>query len=269
MRLMWLGERPDDLKLTVPSRRCSSSRSECGRILPAPARIFRAGPRDLRRVRRAAGVRRGDLRLRPDRVDVRVRRLRLCARHDHLRQGLTSGYSPIGAMIASDRLFEPFNDGKTMFAHGYTFGGHPVSSAVALANLDIFEREGLNDHVKEMRAGVPRHAGEAVRPADRRRRPRRRLLLRHRTGQRQGHQGDLQRGGERRLLRGFLTPALFEAGPVLPRRRPRRPGRAVGSPADQRAEGVRRDLRHPARRAGRDRTDSLGHCQLRCIWTFS
>ncbi len=64
-------------------------------------------------------------------------------------KGLTSGYSPIGAMIASDKLFEPFNDGKTTFGHGYTFGGHPVSSAVALANLDIFEREGINDHVKE------------------------------------------------------------------------------------------------------------------------
>ncbi len=64
-------------------------------------------------------------------------------------KGMTSGYSPIGAMIASDRLFEPFNDGKTTFPHGYTFGGHPVSSAVALANLDIFEREGLNNHVKE------------------------------------------------------------------------------------------------------------------------
>ena len=63
-------------------------------------------------------------------------------------KGLTSGYAPLGAMIASDRLFEPFNDGQTTFAHGYTFGGHPVSSAVALANLDIFEREGLNDHVK-------------------------------------------------------------------------------------------------------------------------
>jgi adenosylmethionine-8-amino-7-oxononanoate aminotransferase len=63
-------------------------------------------------------------------------------------KGMTSGYSPIGAMIASDRLFEPFNDGATMFPHGYTFGGHPVSAAVALANLDIFEREGLNDHVK-------------------------------------------------------------------------------------------------------------------------
>ncbi len=51
-------------------------------------------------------------------------------------------------MIASDRLFEPFDDGTTMFRHGYTFGGHPVSAAVALANLDIFEREGLNDRVK-------------------------------------------------------------------------------------------------------------------------
>ena len=64
-------------------------------------------------------------------------------------KGMTSGYSPIGAMIASDRLFEPFRHGTTSFPHGYTFGGHPVSSAVALANLDIFEREGLNDHVKE------------------------------------------------------------------------------------------------------------------------
>jgi adenosylmethionine-8-amino-7-oxononanoate aminotransferase len=63
-------------------------------------------------------------------------------------KGMTSGYSPIGAMIASEKLFEPFNDGATMFPHGYTFGGHPVSAAVGLANLDIFEREGLNDHVK-------------------------------------------------------------------------------------------------------------------------
>jgi len=64
-------------------------------------------------------------------------------------KGMSSGYAPIGAMIASDRLFEPFNDGETTFLHGYTFGGHPVASAVALANLDIFESEGLTDHVKE------------------------------------------------------------------------------------------------------------------------
>jgi adenosylmethionine-8-amino-7-oxononanoate aminotransferase len=64
-------------------------------------------------------------------------------------KGMTSGYSPIGAMIASDRLFEPFKQGATAYAHGYTFGGHPVSSAVAMANLDIFEREGLTDHVQQ------------------------------------------------------------------------------------------------------------------------
>jgi len=64
-------------------------------------------------------------------------------------KGLTSGYSPLGAMVATDRLFEPFASGSEMFAHGYTFGGHPVSTAVAMANLDIFEREQLNEHVRD------------------------------------------------------------------------------------------------------------------------
>jgi len=63
-------------------------------------------------------------------------------------KGMTSGYSPIGAMIVSDRVFEPFRHGQNYFAHGYTFGGHPVSCAVALANLDVFEREGINTHVQ-------------------------------------------------------------------------------------------------------------------------
>ncbi|MBB1242066.1 aspartate aminotransferase family protein [Streptomyces durbertensis] len=64
-------------------------------------------------------------------------------------KGMTSGYSPIGATIISDRIAEPFYKGDNVFLHGYTFGGHPVSSAVALANLDIFEREQLNKHVLE------------------------------------------------------------------------------------------------------------------------
>jgi adenosylmethionine-8-amino-7-oxononanoate aminotransferase len=64
-------------------------------------------------------------------------------------KGLTSGYSPLGAMIATDRVMEPFLRGNTSFAHGYTFGGHPVSTAVAMANLDIFERDKLNEHVRE------------------------------------------------------------------------------------------------------------------------
>jgi adenosylmethionine-8-amino-7-oxononanoate aminotransferase len=64
-------------------------------------------------------------------------------------KGLTSGYVPLGAMIASDRLAEPFRHGTNWFAHGVTFGGHPVATAVAIANLDVFEREGLNQHVRE------------------------------------------------------------------------------------------------------------------------
>ncbi|WP_345621430.1 aspartate aminotransferase family protein [Streptomyces ziwulingensis] len=62
-------------------------------------------------------------------------------------KGMTSGYSPIGACVISDRLAEPFYRGDNTFLHGYTFGGHPVSAAVGLANLDLFEREGLNQHV--------------------------------------------------------------------------------------------------------------------------
>jgi adenosylmethionine-8-amino-7-oxononanoate aminotransferase len=63
-------------------------------------------------------------------------------------KGLTSAYAPMGAVIVSDRIAEPFMQGKEMFAHGFTFGGHPISAAVALANLDIFEREDLCGHVR-------------------------------------------------------------------------------------------------------------------------
>ncbi|WP_201931133.1 aspartate aminotransferase family protein [Nocardioides donggukensis] len=63
-------------------------------------------------------------------------------------KGLTSGYSPLGAMITTDRLMEPFHHGHESFAHGYTFGGHPVSTAVAMANLDIFENEKVLEGVR-------------------------------------------------------------------------------------------------------------------------
>ena len=64
-------------------------------------------------------------------------------------KGLTSGYSPLGAMIATDRLMEPFLKGTNTFLHGYTFGGHPVSTAVGLKNLQIFEEEKINEHVRD------------------------------------------------------------------------------------------------------------------------
>ncbi|PFG43458.1 hypothetical protein ATJ88_2155 [Isoptericola jiangsuensis] len=64
-------------------------------------------------------------------------------------KGLTSGYAPLGAMIASDRLMEPFLAEGAMFAHGYTFGGHPVSAAVAMTNLDLFASERVLEHVQD------------------------------------------------------------------------------------------------------------------------
>ena len=127
-------------------------------------------------------------------------------------KGLTSGYSPIGAMIATDRLFEPFKDGTTSFAHGYTFGGHPVSAAVAMANLDIMEREGLVDRVKEN--------GPAFRATLEK------LLDIPIVGDVRGHgyfygielvkdretKETFNDAESERLLRGYLSGALWEAG---------------------------------------------------------
>ena len=62
-------------------------------------------------------------------------------------KGITSAYAQLGAVIAADRIAEPFLHGKAIFNHGFTFGGHPVACAVALANIDVIEREGLCERV--------------------------------------------------------------------------------------------------------------------------
>jgi adenosylmethionine-8-amino-7-oxononanoate aminotransferase len=127
-------------------------------------------------------------------------------------KGITSGYAPLGAMIADDRLMEPFLSETGMFAHGVTFGGHPVSCAVAMANLDVFEREDLTGHVRRnadaFRATLERLSDLPI-------------------------VGDVRGDGyfygielvkdkatketfddaeSERLLRGYLSGALFEAG---------------------------------------------------------
>ncbi|MDY0985129.1 aspartate aminotransferase family protein [Microbacterium sp. CFBP9023] len=127
-------------------------------------------------------------------------------------KGMTSGYSPIGATVISDRIYEPFSKGDVSFPHGYTFGGHPVSAAVALENLAIFDEEGLNEHVRE---NSPLFRAELEKLLD--------IPI----------VGDVRGDGyffgielvkdkatretfdddeSERLLRGFLSPALFEAG---------------------------------------------------------
>ena len=63
-------------------------------------------------------------------------------------KGITSAYAPMGAVIVRDAIADQFMEGAAMFTHGLTFGGHPMAAAVAMANLDIFEREDLNGHVR-------------------------------------------------------------------------------------------------------------------------
>ena len=127
-------------------------------------------------------------------------------------KGVTSGYAPLGLMIASDRLFEPYRKGTTSFPHGYTWGGHPVSCAAAMANLDIFEREGLNARVKENApvfkatldklrdlplVGDVRGAGYFYGIE----------LVKDKTTRETFDDAESER-----LLRGFLSKALFDAG---------------------------------------------------------
>ncbi len=69
-------------------------------------------------------------------------------------KGLTSGYSPLGAVICRDHLAEPFLEDAASFLHGITFGGHPVSCAVATKNLELFEEEGILEHVRANEAGL-------------------------------------------------------------------------------------------------------------------
>lgn len=68
-------------------------------------------------------------------------------------KGMTSGYLPMGACIISDRLINDISGEKSQgatFSNGFTYSGHPVTSAVALKNIEIFEREGILEHVREV-----------------------------------------------------------------------------------------------------------------------
>jgi adenosylmethionine-8-amino-7-oxononanoate aminotransferase len=67
-----------------------------------------------------------------------------------IAKGLTSAYMPMGAVLVSDRVAEPFYDPGTTVLHGITFGGHPVAAAVALKNIEIFERDGVLENVRAL-----------------------------------------------------------------------------------------------------------------------
>ncbi|MDP9307503.1 MAG: aspartate aminotransferase family protein [Actinomycetota bacterium] len=127
-------------------------------------------------------------------------------------KGLSSAYASIGAVLTTERVIEPFLAGDSMFTHGITFGGHPVMAAIALKNIEIMKRERIVEGVREKEAmyrstlerllelpivGDLRGAGcfyalELVKNKETRE--------------------TFSEGESEHLLRGFLSPELFERG---------------------------------------------------------
>ena len=66
-----------------------------------------------------------------------------------LAKGITSGYVPLSAVLVSDKVGDVLESGEGEFAHGYTYSGHPVACAVALANIALIERDGLIEKVRD------------------------------------------------------------------------------------------------------------------------
>ena len=127
-------------------------------------------------------------------------------------KGVTSGYAPMGGMMVSDRLMEPFTEGTATFLHGVTFAGHPVSCAVALANLDVFEKEDLLGNVRSHEAAFRATLGKLsdlpivgdVRGAG--------YFYGIELVKDKATRETFTDDESERLLRGFLSHALFDAG---------------------------------------------------------
>ncbi len=129
-----------------------------------------------------------------------------------IAKGLSSSYGSIGAVVASDRVMEPFMKDTSMYAHGITFGGHPVQSAIALKNIEIMKRERIVEHVAETQNSFRQTLGQ--------------LLDLPIVGDVRGtgffYAVELVKDKDTRetfndeecetLLRGFLSPRLFERG---------------------------------------------------------
>jgi adenosylmethionine-8-amino-7-oxononanoate aminotransferase len=127
-------------------------------------------------------------------------------------KGLSSAYASIGAVIAADHVIEPFMNETAMYAHGITFGGHPVQCAIALKNIEIMKRERVVENVRDN--------GDAFRATLAQ------LLDLPIVGDLRGtgffYALELVKDKETRssfsdeesesLLRGFLSPQLFEKG---------------------------------------------------------
>jgi adenosylmethionine-8-amino-7-oxononanoate aminotransferase len=127
-----------------------------------------------------------------------------------LAKGITSAYAPMGAVLTTDRVVQPMIDGGRVLRHGVTFGGHPVSAAIALRNIEIFERDQVLENVRELEGHLSSRLGE--------------LLALPIVGDVRGggffwamelvkdDGGTFDQAERDSLLRGFLPGRLLEAG---------------------------------------------------------
>jgi adenosylmethionine-8-amino-7-oxononanoate aminotransferase len=69
-------------------------------------------------------------------------------------KGITSAYAPMGAVMVSEKVAAPLYEDKRTLMHGITFAGHPLCAAIALKNLEIFEREDLLANVHALEDGL-------------------------------------------------------------------------------------------------------------------
>jgi adenosylmethionine-8-amino-7-oxononanoate aminotransferase len=127
-------------------------------------------------------------------------------------KGLSSAYASIGAVLATNRVMEPFLESSRMFSHGITFGGHPVQAAIALKNIEILKRERIVERVAADQDAFRETLAQ--------------LLELPIVGDLRGtgffYALELVKDKETRetfseaeceeLLRGFLTPRMFDAG---------------------------------------------------------
>ena len=158
-------------------------------------------------------------------------------------KGLTGAHFPMGGVLISERVAEPFIEGREMYLHGITFGGHPVGSAVALASIEIFEREKVLDNVMANEPLLRDLLNGAARHPDRRRRARHRPLLGDRAGPRSGDARDLRGPGGRMAAEGRALGRALGPRPDLPPRRPHRADRPDRPAAGRRPR--RRSRRSP------------------------